>query len=143
MTSAIDQTDKPAHGRLGLYVQGLLEGTELPMFSPQLLELLALSIEEPTAARKLFEIIANELTRVMCVGTTEHRHAELALLLMRYRWALDLTQDGITEVWDRALSETRVTFDSLGVSLGSLSLPTVNLPPCGDNSGALHRHVAI
>jgi hypothetical protein len=36
-------------------------------------------------------------------------------------------------VWDRALAETRQTFDSLGVSVSSLSLPAVHLAACGDS----------
>ena len=314
MMTATDQSEKPVPGKLGLYVLNLDEGTELPMFSRQLLELLSLSIEEPTAARKLCELVgedyaltckglqisnsfhynrsnkpieslshaivvlgagtvqnlasalacfqsseprsvilqhlmvrsmvsaqvaavtaeisgftdrevtylagmlqnlgeilvahhspaqqaaieghikaghsredaslkeigftfdalalvigrrwklsprvcslwdpgtastdltmlarfANELTRVMSLGPPASQKAGVSLLLMRYGWLLRLTAEEVAEVWDRALGDTRETFDSLGVSVGSLS-PTVNLPPCGDPV-APRAHVAI
>ena len=304
--TATDESGKPGPGRLGLYVQGMDEGHELPMFSGQLLQLLSLSIEEPTAARTLFELVgedyaltckvlqvansfhynrsnrpienlshaivvlgagtvqnlagtlmcfqaseqrpvilqhlmtrsmvsaqvasvtaeisafadrevtylagmlqnlgeilvahhspvqraaieghvkagysrddaslkemgftfdnlasavgrrwklsprlcslwdvgtastdltmlarfANELTRVMTLGAPSSRSAGVSLLLMRYGWSLRLTATEVAEVWDRALADTRETFVSLGVSAGSLGLPPVNLPACGEN----------
>ena len=304
--TATDDSETPAPGRLGLYVQGMDEGHELPMFSGQLLQLLALSIEEPTAARKLFELVgedyaltckvlqiansfhynrsnrpieslshaivvlgagtvqnlasalacfqsseqrpailqhlmirsmvsaqvasvtaeisafadrevtylagmlqnlgeilvahhspvqraaierhikagysrddasvkemgftfdnlasaigrrwklpprlrslwdastastdltmlarfANELTRVMTLDAAPSRSAGVSLLLMRYGWSLRLTAGEVAEVWDRAVVDTQETFDSLGVSVGSLALPPVNLPACGEN----------
>lgn len=306
MPFAHDESDKPAPGRLGLYVQGLDEGNELPMFSGRLLELLSLSLDDPAAARKLVDIVgvdyaltckvlqiansfhynrsnrpieslshaivvlgagtvqnlastlacfqaceprslilqhlmirsmvsaqvasvtaevsgfadrevtylagmlqnlgeiliahhspveyvaieghvkagyarddaslkamgftcddlarvvgrrwklsprvcslwdpgsastdltmlarfANELTRVMILGATASRKAGVSLLLMRYGWSLRLTAEEIAEVWDRALGDTRETFDSLGVSVGSLSLPIVHQAACGDS----------
>src|SRR6266545_2434003 len=306
MTSLIGDSETPAPGRLGLYVQGLDQGNELPMFSGQLLELLSLSIEDPVASRKLVEIVggdyaltckalqiansfhynrsnhpieslshaivvlgagtvqnlastlacfqsceqrsltlqhlmirsmvsaqvaavtaeisgfadrevtylagmlqnlgeilvahhspthhaaieghvkaghsrddaslkemgftfdtlarvigrrwklssrvcslwdpgsastdltmlarfANELTRVMTLGEIVSRKAGVSLLLMRYGWSLRLTAEEIAEVWDRALGDTRETFDSLGVSVGSLKLPTVHSAVCGDH----------
>ena len=60
MNSPIDDRDTPAPGRLGLYVQGLDAGTQLPMFSGQLLELLSLSIEDPAEALKLVEIVGGD-----------------------------------------------------------------------------------
>jgi hypothetical protein len=77
----------------------------------------------------------NELTRVMCFGGTGHRQAGMALLLMHYGWELHLTEDSITEVWDRALGETREVFDTLGVSMGPLSVPAANpTPPVYDET---------
>jgi HD-like signal output (HDOD) protein len=73
---------------------------------------------------------ANELTRVMTLGAVATQKAGVSLLLMRYGWSLRLTAEEIAEVWDRALAETRQTFDSLGVSVSSLSLPTVHLAAC-------------
>jgi HD-like signal output (HDOD) protein len=56
----MDRTEKPQNGRLAQYVEGLLDRTELPMFSPQLLELLSLPTEDPKAARKLFELVSED-----------------------------------------------------------------------------------
>ena len=69
---------------------------------------------------------ANELTRVMTLGPTTSRKAGVSILLMRYGWSLRLTADEIAEVWDRALTDTQETFETLGVSVSSLSLPIVN-----------------
>lgn len=60
MRSATDQSEKPIPGKLGQYVQRMDEGSELPMFSGQLLELLSLSIEEPTAARRLCDLAGED-----------------------------------------------------------------------------------
>ena len=68
---------------------------------------------------------ANELTRVMTLGATGSQKAGVSLLLMRYGWSLRLTAEEIAEVWERALADTRTTFDTLGVSVGSLSVPAV------------------
>ena len=78
---------------------------------------------------------ANELTRVMTLGAPASRKAGVSLLLMRYGWSLRLTAEEIAEVWDRAVGETRETFDSAGVSVGSLGLPTVNPAARGNNHG--------
>lgn len=74
---------------------------------------------------------ANELTRVMTVSAAPSRNAGVSLLLMRYGWSLRLTSGEVAEVWERAFADTRETFDSLGVSIGSLEPPPVNLPICG------------
>lgn len=76
---------------------------------------------------------ANELTRVMTLGEATSRHAGVSLLLMRYGWSLRLTAGEVAEVWDRASADTRQTFDSLGVPVGSLDLPPVVPPACGEN----------
>ena len=60
---------------------------------------------------------ANELTRVMTLGATTSQKAGVSLLLMRYGWSLRLTAEEIAEVWDRAIDDTRPTFDSLGCRL--------------------------
>lgn len=56
----MDRTEKPQNGRLAQYVESLLDRTELPMFSPRLLELLSLPTEDPKAARKLFELVSED-----------------------------------------------------------------------------------
>jgi HD-like signal output (HDOD) protein len=58
--TTMDRTEKPQNGRLALYVEHLLERSELPMFSQQLLELLSLPTEDPKAARKLFELVSED-----------------------------------------------------------------------------------
>src|SRR4051812_16535582 len=60
MSFTTDASETPAPGRLGLYVEHLDEGNELPMFSGQLLELLSLSIDDPVEARKLVEIVGGD-----------------------------------------------------------------------------------
>ena len=85
---------------------------------------------------------ANELTRVMTVGPAGSRKAGVSLLLMRYGWSLRLTAEEIAEVWERSLGDTRETFDSLGVSVGSLSLPTVHAAARGDGH-APSPHIAV
>jgi HD-like signal output (HDOD) protein len=56
----MDRTEKPQNGRLAQYVDGLLDRTELPMFSQQLVQLLSLPTEDPKAARKLFELVSED-----------------------------------------------------------------------------------
>lgn len=85
---------------------------------------------------------ANELTRVMTLDVPANQKAGISLLLMRYGWSLRLTAEEIAEVWDRAVGETRETFDSLGVSVSSLSLPPVHAAVCGDND-VTSPHVAL
>ncbi len=85
---------------------------------------------------------ANELTRVMTLGTKGSQKAGVSLLLMRYGWSLRLTTEEIAEVWDRALGETRETLDTLGVSVSSLSPPAVHSAVCGDNN-MTSPHVAL
>ena len=70
---------------------------------------------------------ANELTRVMLLGTDAHREAGLSLLLMRHGSALRLNQEEVADVWGRAIANIRSTFEALGVSLASLGLPPVSL----------------
>lgn len=77
---------------------------------------------------------ANELTRVMTLGPTTSRKAGVSILLMRYGWSLRLTAEEIAEVWDRALADTKETFDTLGVSVSSISLPMVNAAAYGGNA---------
>ena len=60
MTPGADDRHKLAPGRLGLYAERLLDGTELPMFSRHLFDLLTLPLETPTAARKLFELVGED-----------------------------------------------------------------------------------
>src|SRR5688572_24242101 len=60
MTPGADDRTKLAPGRLGLYAERLLDGTELPMFSRQLLDLLTLPLETATAARTLFELVGED-----------------------------------------------------------------------------------
>ena len=85
---------------------------------------------------------ANELTRVMTLDATASRKAGVSLLLMRYGWSLRLTAEEIAEIWERALGETRETFDSLGMSVGSLNLPTASPAACGDNH-VPSPHIAV
>ena len=66
----------------------------------------------------------------------------MSLLLMRYGWSLRLTAGEIAEVWERACSDTHEAFESLGVSVGSLSLPPVNPPAWGENH-VRSSHVAV
>lgn len=60
MASASDRPESLAPGRLGVYAEGLLSGAELPMFSARMIELLGLELEKPTAARRLFELVAED-----------------------------------------------------------------------------------
>ena len=70
---------------------------------------------------------ANEVTRVMLLGTDVHREAGVSLLVMRYGPVLGVTAESVAEMWDCALAETQATFDSLGVSLSSLGVPSAGL----------------
>ena len=81
---------------------------------------------------------ANELTRVMCLSTTAHRQAAIALLLMRHGSAFSLTGDDVVEVWENALADVRNTFNSLGVPIGSLKLRTRI-----DSSTVGHLHIDL
>ncbi len=81
---------------------------------------------------------ANELTRVMTIGPAGSQKAGVSLLLMRYGWSLRLTAEEIAEVWDRAVAETQAVFESLGVSVGSLSAPTVNPAAYVDSAATAH-----
>ena len=60
MTSPPSRGAKPAQGKLALYAEGLLHGSELPMFSSQLLKLLALPLDDPSAPRKLIELVGDD-----------------------------------------------------------------------------------
>jgi hypothetical protein len=64
---------------------------------------------------------ANELTRVMCLGTAAHREAGIALLLMRYGSSVRLTEDSVPALWEQALNGIRAIFDGLGVPIGAIA----------------------
>jgi hypothetical protein len=87
------------------------------------------SVWDPNATPSgltLLARFANELTRVMSLGGRARTEAGLARLLMRYGPALRLTEDGMADTWDRALTETEDTFTNMGVSMDSHTLPTAS-----------------
>lgn len=75
MTPPVSQLDRPAQGKLGLYVDGLLNGGELPMFSRQLLQLLALPLDDPSAVWKLVELVGDDYAltcKVLRIANSYH-----------------------------------------------------------------------
>jgi HD-like signal output (HDOD) protein len=62
----------------------------------------------------LFARFGHELTRLMCVRTASHQEPGLKLLAIKYG-ALHLSVDGIADIWERGVDETKATFANLGV----------------------------
>ena len=85
--------------------------------------------DQSRSAANLTQLVrfANELTRVMLLDSDANREAGLSLLQMRYGSVLRLSQEDVADVWGRALTDIRTTFDALGVSLASLGLSPVSL----------------
>jgi HD-like signal output (HDOD) protein len=62
----------------------------------------------------LFARFGHELTRLMCVRTASHQEPGLKLLAIKYG-ALHLSVDGIADIWERGVDDTKSTFANLGV----------------------------
>jgi HD-like signal output (HDOD) protein len=62
----------------------------------------------------LFARFGHELTRLMCVRTASHQEPGLKLLAIKYG-ALHLSVDGIADIWEQGVDETKATFANLGV----------------------------
>ena len=62
----------------------------------------------------LFARFGHELTRLMCVRTASHQEPGLKLLAIKYG-ALHLSVDGIADIWERGVDDTKATFANLGV----------------------------
>jgi hypothetical protein len=60
MASAENPCSPPAHDRLEPYVRRIVDGTELPMFSKRLVELLALPNSDHTSAQKLAALVMED-----------------------------------------------------------------------------------
>jgi len=70
-----------------------------------------------------FARFGHDLTRLMCVRTVTHQEPGLKLLAMKHGVALRVTVDGIADIWERAVEETRTTFTNLGVATAQLGPP--------------------
>ncbi len=70
-----------------------------------------------------FARFGRDLTRLMCLRAAEHQAPGLKLLVMKYSLPLRVTAEGIADVWERAVEDTRATFANLGVASWSLGAP--------------------
>jgi hypothetical protein len=59
----------------------------------------------------------------MCVRAANHQKPGLKLLVLKYGVPLRVSVDGIADIWERAVEDTRATFANLGVSASSLGPP--------------------
>ena len=71
----------------------------------------------------VFARFGHDLTQLMCVRAPAHQEPGLKLLVMKYGVALRVNEDGIADIWERAVDDTRATFANLGVSPTSLGAP--------------------
>jgi HD-like signal output (HDOD) protein len=81
------------------------------------------SADSDPAELTQFARFGRDLTRLMCLRTAEHQEPGLKLLAMKYSVPLRVTVDGIADVWERAIEDTRATFANLGVASWSLGAP--------------------
>ena len=76
----------------------------------------------------------------MCLRTAAHQEPGLKLLAIKYGVSLNVSVDGIADVWERAVDETKATFSNLGVS------PKLLVPPlcqyCAEGQIEAPRQVA-
>jgi len=79
--------------------------------------------ETPATELTQFSRFGHELTRLMCVRTAAHQAPGLKLLAMKYGASLHISVDGIADVWERAVDDTKATFSNLGVSTKLLVPP--------------------
>lgn len=70
-----------------------------------------------------FARFGHDLTQLMCVRAAAHQEPGLKLLGMKYGVPLRVSVDGIADIWERAVEDTRSTFANLGVSPSSLGKP--------------------
>jgi HD-like signal output (HDOD) protein len=70
-----------------------------------------------------FARFGHELTRLMCVRLPAHQEPGLKLLAMKYGVSLRVSVDGIADIWERAVEDTRGTFVNLGVARRLLGAP--------------------
>ena len=70
-----------------------------------------------------FARFGHDLTHLMCVRVAAHQEPGLKLLVMKYGVPLRVSIDGIADIWERAVEDTRSTFTNLGVSPSSLGKP--------------------
>ncbi len=91
--------------KLSPYLMSLWDSTATPM--------------EVTA----FARFGHDLTQLMCVREAAHQEPGLKLLVMKYGVPLRISVDGIADIWERAVEDTRSTFANLGVSQSALGTP--------------------
>jgi HD-like signal output (HDOD) protein len=70
-----------------------------------------------------FAGFGHDLTQVMCVRAAAHQEPRLKLLVLKYGVPLRVTVDSIADIWERAVEDTRATFENLGVAPSSLGPP--------------------
>ncbi|HEU4694837.1 MAG TPA: HDOD domain-containing protein [Vicinamibacterales bacterium] len=70
-----------------------------------------------------FARFGHDLTQLMCVRAAAHQEPGLKLLGMKYGVPLRVSVDGIADIWERAVEDTRSTFANLGVSQSALGAP--------------------
>jgi hypothetical protein len=77
----------------------------------------------PATELTQFARFGHELTRLMCVRTASHQEPGLKLLAIKYSASLHLSVDGIADIWERSVEDTKATFANLGVSTKLLVPP--------------------
>jgi hypothetical protein len=73
-----------------------------------------------------FARFGHDLTQLMCIRAQAHQEPGLKLLVMKYGMPLRVSVDGIADIWERAVEDTRSTFANLGVSQSALGAPLAN-----------------
>jgi hypothetical protein len=71
----------------------------------------------------VFARFGHDLTQLMCVRAAAHQEPGLKLLGMKHGVPLRVSVDGIADIWERAVEDTRSTFANLGVSPSTLGKP--------------------
>lgn len=79
--------------------------------------------DTPATELTQFARFGHELTRLMCVRTAAHQEPGLKLLVIKFGGSLQVSVDGIADIWERAVDDTKATFANLGVSTKLLVPP--------------------